>query len=145
MANRDLRNLLTRRHFLRWSQGVMAALGAVPTLGNAAKAFGATTPAGKTAHAPDYYEKLGVKPLINAYDTITNLTASIMPPEVQAAVAQAAKKHVQLGDLQKACGAYIAQKLRCEAALVSCGASSALSLATAACVQAANGCRSGDI
>lgn len=143
MAN-DLHGALTRRRFLRWSQGMMAALGLAPVMGDAREALGAT-PAAHAVHGVDYYEKLGVTPIINAYDTVTNLTASVMPAEVQAAVALAAKKHVQLAELQRACGAYIAERLKCESALVSCGASSALSLATAACVQAANGCKPGDI
>ena len=37
----------------------------------------------------DYYQKLGVTPLINAAGTYTFLTASTMPEEVQAAVALA--------------------------------------------------------
>ena len=68
-----------------------------------------------------------------------------MPLEVQHAVAQAAKHHVNLRELQTAAGEYIAKRLRCEGALVSCGASSALSLATAACIQAANNCKPTDI
>src|ERR1700744_4109513 len=129
----DLRGGLTRRRFLRWSQGVMAALGLAPMMGESREALGAT-PAARAVHGVDYYAKLGVKPIINAYDTVTNLTASVMPAEGQAAVAIAAKKHVQLAELQRACGSYIAGRVKAEAALVSCGASSALSLATAACV-----------
>jgi L-seryl-tRNA(Ser) seleniumtransferase len=57
-----------------------------------------------------------------------------MPAQVQAAVAVAANHSVRLRDLQNAAGAYIAKRLRCEAALVSCGAASALSLGTAGCM-----------
>ncbi len=39
----------------------------------------------------DYYEKLGVRPFINAAGTYTVLSASIMPDEVQAAVALASR------------------------------------------------------
>ncbi len=145
MSNRDLQNLFTRRRFLRWSQGVMAAIGAFPLLGDATDALASPTPTAKSSALPDYYDKLGVKEIINAYDTITDYTASIMPLEVQYAVAQAAKRHVLLKELQTAAGKYIADKLHCEGALVSCGASSALSLATAACVQAANNCKPTDI
>jgi L-seryl-tRNA(Ser) seleniumtransferase len=86
----------------------------------------------------DYYDKLGVTKIINAAGTYTALTASIMPPSVQAAVARAAKHPVRLGELQKAAGEYLAKKLHCEAALVSAGAASALTLGTAACVTVAN-------
>ncbi len=82
----------------------------------------------------DYYDKLGVAKIINAAGTYTVLTASIMPPSVQAAVAQAARHPVRLLDLQKAAGEYLAKRLQCEAALVTAGAASGITLATAACV-----------
>ncbi len=113
------------------------------------KFFGAVAGAGmmtqvETAQAApageDYYEKLGVTKIINAAGTYTNLTASIMPPSVQAAVARAAEHPVRLGELQRAAGEYLAKKLKCEAALVSAGAASALTLGTAACITLANKC-----
>jgi L-seryl-tRNA(Ser) seleniumtransferase len=61
-----------------------------------------------------------------------------MPPSVQAAVALAAKHPVRLQELQKAAGEYIAKLLHCEAALVTCGAASALTLGTAACMTVGN-------
>ncbi len=84
--------------------------------------------------AVDYYDKLGVAKIINAAGTYTYLTASLMPPEVQAAVAGAANHSVRLRDLQTAAGNYLARRLQCEAALVSAGAASALSLGTAGCM-----------
>jgi len=89
---------------------------------------------GQGAAAIDYYDKLGVAKIINAAGTYTYLTASLIPPEVQAAVAIAARHSVRLRDLQAAAGTYIAKRLQCEAALVSCGAASALSLGTAGCM-----------
>src|SRR5436853_2948860 len=88
----------------------------------------------------DYYDKLGVTKIINAAGTYTALTASIMRPSVQAAVARAARSPVRLADLQKAGGEYIAKKLKCEAAMVTAGAASALTLGTAGCITAANKC-----
>lgn len=88
--------------------------------------------------AVDYYDKLGVAKIINAAGTYTFLTASIMPPQVQAAVAQAAKHPVRLAELQKAASEYLAKKLKCEGALVTAGAASALTLGTAACMTVAN-------
>src|SRR5580700_1132987 len=87
----------------------------------------------------DYYEKLGVTKRINAAGTYTYLTGAVMPPSVQEAVAQAAKHPVFLEDLQKAAGEYLARKLRCEGAMVTAGAASAVTLATAACITVANG------
>jgi L-seryl-tRNA(Ser) seleniumtransferase len=89
--------------------------------------------------AVDYYDKLGVTKTINAAGTYTYLTGSTMPPSVQAAVALAAKHPVYLADLQKSAGEYLARQLRCEAAMVTAGAASAVTLATAACMTAANG------
>ncbi len=84
--------------------------------------------------AIDYYDKLGVTKIINAAGTYTALTASTMPPVVQAAVAQAAKHPVRLSELQEAAGRYLAKRLHCEAAMVTAGAASALTLGTAACM-----------
>lgn len=120
----------TRRGFLGWANGALAGLG----LGGAKlEAADARDHAGV-----DYYDKLGVMKIINAAGTYTALTASIMPPSVQAAVARAAKHPVRLHDLQQAAGEYLAKQLKCEAAMVTAGAASALTLATAAAVTLGN-------
>src|SRR5438270_3765987 len=90
------------------------------------------------AKGVDYYEKLGVTPFINAAGTYTVLSASTMPPEVQAAVALAAQHRVHLNDLLVASGEYLAKRLRSEAALITAGAAAALTLGTAACVTLGN-------
>ena len=105
-------------------------IGAVPAT---AAVAGAAAPKGV-----DYYDKLGISPFINAAGTYTILTASIMPDEVQAAVALAAKKPVHLLELQEAAGNYLARKLRCGGALVTSGASAGLTLGTAACITMGN-------
>jgi len=98
----------TRRNFLGWANAALAGVG----LG------GRRLDAEDTRHPPaageDYYEKLGVTKIINAAGTYTALTASIMPPAVQAAVARAAKHPVRLHDLQQAAGEYLARQLKCE-------------------------------
>lgn len=91
-----------------------------------------------SAPAVDYYEKLGVTPFINAAGTYTILSASIMPDEVQAAIALASRQPVHLNELLDASGAYLAKRLRCEAALVTSGAAGALVVGTAACVTLGN-------
>ena len=48
MSNRDPHDLFTRRRFLRWSQGVMAAIGAFPLLGDATDALASPTAAAKS-------------------------------------------------------------------------------------------------
>ena len=86
----------------------------------------------------NYYARLGVIPFINAAGTYTILSASTMPEEVQAAISVASKYPVQIEELHAAAGKYLAQRLRCEAALVTAGAASALTLGTAACITAGN-------
>ncbi len=138
MSGNVVPGLFTRRSFLRWSRSAMALLGAAPIVGASTAAEAFATPTSSNS-GDDYYAKLGVEKIINAAGTYTYLTAAIMPPQVQQAVAQAALHPVRLKDLQQASGAYIAKKLRCEGAVVTSGASAALTLATAACVASANG------
>jgi L-seryl-tRNA(Ser) seleniumtransferase len=90
------------------------------------------------AKGVDYYQKLGVTPFINAAGTYTALSASIMPDEVQAAIALAGKQPVNLNELLVASGDYLAKRLRCEAALVTAGAAAALTVGTAACITVGN-------
>jgi L-seryl-tRNA(Ser) seleniumtransferase len=120
----------TRRGFLNGTNRLLAVAGFSKT---GLSAAGSTQVKGE-----DYYAKLGVPTIINAAGTYTALTASIMPPSVQAAVALAAKHPVRLLELQKAAGEYLAKQLKCEAALVTDGAASALTLGTAACMTVGN-------
>jgi len=142
----DKQPSLSRRRFLRTSQAtVAAALGAGPILGGTRGVFSANVTGDSGEPGTDYYDKLGVTKIINAAGTYTELTSAVMPPPVRAAVAQAALHPVYLEELQQKAGAYIAQKLRAEGCCVSCGASSAITLATAASVMAANNCQPLDI
>src|ERR1700688_1777717 len=117
MSTNNPAALLSRRRFLCWVPTALALL-ARPALGTTENA----------TSTDDYYKKLGVEKIINAAGTYTYLTASVMPPQVQRAVAQAALHPVVLDDLQKASGEYIARCLRCEGAVVTSGASGALTL-----------------
>jgi L-seryl-tRNA(Ser) seleniumtransferase len=93
---------------------------------------------GETASAePDrqsVYEALGVKHVINATGTVTNLGGSLMPPEVVAAWADAARHFVDLIELQDKVGERIAKLIGVEAALVTTGAAGSLLLGVAAIV-----------
>jgi L-seryl-tRNA(Ser) seleniumtransferase len=80
------------------------------------------------------YDDLGVRPIVNALSTYTRLGGSVMPPEVTAAMADAARAFVDLEELQAAVGRKIAELTHNEAAYVSSGAAAGLVLATAACV-----------
>ena len=125
-----------RRDFFAVIRKGLAALGVASQSGMLAAAE--TANHSGLAEGEDYYKKLGVTKIINAAGTYTVLTASTMPPPVQAAVARAAKHPVHLLELQNNAGEYLAKKLKCEAAMVTAGASSALTLGTAACVMKAN-------
>jgi L-seryl-tRNA(Ser) seleniumtransferase len=82
----------------------------------------------------DVIGELGVRSFINAAGTFTALTGSLMRPEAVAAMQVASRKYVTLEDLHNAVGKRIAELLHCEAALVTAGCASALTLSTAACV-----------
>ena len=80
------------------------------------------------------YEKLGVRQYINAAATLTMYGGSIMPDEVVEAMKEAAGSYVDLLDLHRKAGDYIARLTRNEAAFVSNGAAAGIVLATAAAV-----------
>ena len=80
------------------------------------------------------YQALGVRPVINAYATLTKFGGSLMPPEVLAAMQEAAGSFVDLAQLQAAVGERIAGLTRNEAAYVTSGAAAGLMLSAAASV-----------
>jgi L-seryl-tRNA(Ser) seleniumtransferase len=82
--------------------------------------------------APDYFRDLGVRPFINASGTYTAMTASLMPAEVIDAINYASRHYVMLEELQLKVGERIAALLHADAAMVTSGAASALTLGTAA-------------
>ena len=108
-------------------RGFLGALGAAPIAG--AGLTGCGRGAGR-----DYFRELGVRPFLNAAGTYTALTASLMPPEVMEAMLYASHHYVVLDELHDAVGRRIAELVGCEAAMVTAGAASALTLGTAACL-----------
>jgi L-seryl-tRNA(Ser) seleniumtransferase len=82
----------------------------------------------------DYFKELGVRTFINAAGTYTILTASMMPTEVMKAINFASLQYVRLEELQEKAGERIAELLKCEAAMVTAGAASAIALGTAGVV-----------
>jgi L-seryl-tRNA(Ser) seleniumtransferase len=82
----------------------------------------------------DIYDQLGVRKIINGGATLTMLGGSLMPPEVIAAMAEAARYFVEIDELQEKVGRKIAEWTRNEAAYISCGAAAGLVLSTAACI-----------
>lgn len=79
----------------------------------------------------DYYNELGLRTFINAAGTYTALSGSLMPAEVADAIKYASHAYVKLDDIQDRVGERIADLLGCEAATVTAGAASAMTLGTA--------------
>jgi L-seryl-tRNA(Ser) seleniumtransferase len=116
----------SRRRFLE-------SISALPFVGGLIGAGGlpGIASAGARAAGRDYFGELGVRPFINAAGTYTDMTASLMLPEVMEAINYASGHYVMLNDLHDKVGERIASLLQCEGAMVTSGAASALTLGTA--------------
>lgn len=79
----------------------------------------------------DYFKELGLRTFINAAGTYTSLTGCLMDPDALQAWQYAAQQYVGLDAVQDKVGERIADLLRCEAATVTAGAASAITLGTA--------------
>jgi L-seryl-tRNA(Ser) seleniumtransferase len=90
---------------------------------------GSTSP-----QAVDPYARLGVRPIINCGCVRTVYGNSLMLPEVQAAMASAARQFVVMDELMEAVGRRLADLTGAEWGIVTAGSAAALCLATAACV-----------
>ena len=86
----------------------------------------------------DFFRELGVRTFINAAGTYTLLSASLMLPDVDAAMSYATKHFVEINELQEAAGKRLAELIGCEAAMVTSGAAAALTVGTAACITGTN-------
>lgn len=116
----------TRRSFLE-------SLSGLPLVGGLIG--GGATLTATAAHAqvttPDYFKDLGIKPFINAAGTYTDMTASLMDETTRAAWDYASQHFVYLNDLHDRIGERIAKITHAEAAMVTAGAASAMTLGTA--------------
>jgi L-seryl-tRNA(Ser) seleniumtransferase len=79
----------------------------------------------------DYFKELGVRTFINAAGTYTAMSGCLMRDDVMDAINYASKQYVNIDDLQDKVGARIAELLECEAATVTSGCFSALTLGLA--------------
>lgn len=113
---------LTRRRLLQ-TAAVVPATAAAASVTN----LSASSPS-------SLYASLGVKPVINGVGVVTVLGGSIMPPEVIRAMEEASRYFIPLPELEKRVGARIAELLQAPAAMVTCGAASAIAVGTAACL-----------
>lgn len=80
------------------------------------------------------YDRLGLRPLINACGPSTRLSGGVMRPEVAEAMAEAAQACIDIAALQEAAGRQIAAATGAEAGYVTPGAAAGLMLGAAACV-----------
>ena len=118
----------SRRGFL----GTLGALAA--SFGMPLKLLGAKDAAAPSAisgfgQSGNPYEELGVPTVINAQGTMTMLGGSLIRPEVEAVMAQAARHFVSIPGLEAAAGKKIAQMLKLPAGysvLVTSGAAGAI-------------------
>lgn len=80
------------------------------------------------------YEKLGIRPLINARSFSTKAGGCALPHAVLEAMSQAAECCVRMDELQSAASDVIAEATGAEAGIVTSGAAAALTLGAAACL-----------
>ena len=121
-------NLMTKRRTL------LKGLATLPFIGVPASQVLASENKPTGDFERDYFKELGVRTFINAAGTYTALTASLPHPDAIKAINYAAVQFVRLEDLQDKVGERIAELLKCESAMVSAGAASAITLGTAAVV-----------
>jgi L-seryl-tRNA(Ser) seleniumtransferase len=117
-----------RRAFLKWA-------GALPLFGCiAADTVWRTAAAAVTKSPGNIYERIGVRPFINARGTWTYLSGSLELPEVRAAKQEAARHFVDIFELQRAAGKRLAELSGAESGMVASGAAGAMAAAAAGCM-----------
>ena len=85
-----------------------------------------------------FYEKLGVRPIINAAGTLTMLGGSIMDPDVLKTMEEASQSYINMDNFHKKAGEQIATLLGAESACITSGAAAGLAIAAAACMTGTN-------
>ena len=80
------------------------------------------------------YERIGLRPLINARGTWTYLSGSLVLPEVRDAMAAASKQFVDMFELQAAVGKRLAELSGAESGMITSGSAGAMAAATAGCM-----------
>jgi L-seryl-tRNA(Ser) seleniumtransferase len=105
--------------------------GAVALPAASAAVLSGVMPAEAARSKRDLLAELNVRPFINAAGTYTTHSGSLMRPEVMEAINYASQYFVEVEELHDAVGKRIATLVGSEAAMVTAGAASALTLATA--------------
>ncbi len=83
---------------------------------------------------PDVYTNIGIRPFINTTATLTINGGSQMLPEVISTIEQASHYHVNLDELMEKVSEHLAKLLQVEWGIVTAGAASAATHATAGCI-----------
>ena len=129
--------MTTRRSFLHGA--AVLPLGTLLPLEDAGSPLQSITRQADTRQADrDYFEELGLGSFINAAAPYSSLSGSPMWPEVIEAMDYAMARHARMKDLHDAVGQRIAEMAGSEAAMVTAGATSAITLGTAACLTGTN-------
>jgi len=117
----------TRRVFLKDAATLLPATALLSTT------EGCSTPPTGPADR-DWFGEIGVESFINAAAAYSALGGRNMWPEVVKAMDYARGRNVIMEELQDAVGRRLAELIGCEAAMVTAGATSAMTLGTAACI-----------
>ncbi len=81
-----------------------------------------------------FYERFGVRPVINAWSWVTVAGGSLMPAPVLRAMEEASRNFVDLPELNRKAGEQIARLTGAEAGLVTAGSGAGMLLQAAACM-----------
>ncbi|WP_338876583.1 aminotransferase class V-fold PLP-dependent enzyme [Spirosoma sp. SC4-14] len=112
---------------------IIKRLSSVPFLGSLAGSGLPMLATTEPLAAPkrDLFKELGIRTFINAAGTLTYMTGSLMHDEVLEAINYGAKEFCLLDEIQDKVGAKIAQMVHAEAAVVTSGAFSGMTLGLA--------------
>lgn len=116
-----------RRLFMKWA--VSAPVWGAVALQGVSRRLSAATGRG-----PNVYERIGVRPLINARGTWTYLSGSLIMPEVRDAMEAASRQFVDMFELQAAVGKRLAELSGAESGMITSGSAGAMAAATAGCM-----------
>ena len=83
-------------------------------------------------------EKLGIRPIINAWGTVTKLGGSLLDHDIIDTITEASQVYVDMEELHVKAGKYVAILLGAEDAYITSGAGAGLVLAIASCISNGN-------
>ncbi|RAK02729.1 L-seryl-tRNA(Ser) seleniumtransferase [Larkinella arboricola] len=111
---------------------ILKGLTALPLAGAVPAAASSTTTTPKAvARERDIFKELGVRTFINAAGTLTYMSGCLMRDEVVDIINSTSKHFCMIDEVQDKVGERIAQLVHSEAAMVTCGAFSAMTLGLA--------------